>query len=125
VVRSRETAPAPTAEPGDPPSVEGVAEVVDTTTLRVGAVVVHLAGIEWARGGRADDLRRYLGDRRVRCERVEDSSEYRCRVGDQDLSRVVLYNGGARAEHGAAPELRDAEAAAREARRGVWAAQAP
>ena len=42
--------------------VSGVPEVIDTTTLKIGDEVVHLYGVEWARGGNADQLRSYLGD---------------------------------------------------------------
>ena len=67
-------------------------------------------------------LTNYLADRPVRCEPA-DARGYRCTVGGQDLSRVVLFNGGARAAFDAPPALKDAEARARDARRGVWASQ--
>jgi endonuclease YncB( thermonuclease family) len=111
-------APPPSARA--PASVEGTADVIDTVTLRIGGRVVRLYATEWARGGKAEDLTAYLAGRQVRCEPVEAVDTYRCRAGEQDLSRVVLFNGGARAAFDAPPELKDAEEKAKGARRGVW-----
>ena len=56
----------------------------------------------------------------VACEPVGGGSEHRCRVDDQDLSRVVLYNGGGRATANATPELLALDQQARSARVGIW-----
>jgi penicillin-binding protein 1A len=56
----------------------------------------------------------------VACEPAADSSDYRCRVDDQDLSRVVLFNGGGRVAANATPELRALEQQARSTRVGIW-----
>jgi penicillin-binding protein 1A len=45
---------------------------------------------------------------------------YRCRVDDQDLSELILFNGGGRATADAPAELRAAEERAREMRAGFW-----
>jgi endonuclease YncB( thermonuclease family) len=103
-----------------PTPIEGPAEIIDTTTLRVSGRTIRLYGTEWARGGRSQDLTDYVSGRPVHCDPIERSEAYRCRVGNQDLSRVVLFNGGARATFDAPPELKDAEEQARAARRGVW-----
>ena len=58
---------------------------------------------------------------RVICEPAAGGNAYRCRVGDQDLSRVVLYNGGGRATADASEELKTAEQQARSQRTGIWA----
>src|ERR1044072_1945701 len=56
-------------EPETRPSVlEGIPDVVDTVTLRLGRSVVRLYGIEWARGGRVEELSNYLNGRQVKCE---------------------------------------------------------
>jgi hypothetical protein len=102
------------------PSVSGVPEVIDTTTLKIGDEVVHLYGVEWARGGNADQLRSYLGDRVVSCRQVSDAQAHRCEVDGRDLSVVVLFNGGARATPQAPAEFRTAEQYARLEGRGVW-----
>jgi len=102
------------------PLVSGVPEVIDTTTLKIGDEVVHLYGVEWARGGNADQLRSYLGDRVVSCRQVTDAQAHRCEVDGRDLSVVVLFNGGARATPQAPAEFRTAEQYARLEGRGVW-----
>jgi endonuclease YncB( thermonuclease family) len=51
---------------------------------------------------------------------VEGSSSYRCTVNGQDLSRVVLFNGGGRTNAEATPELLRAEDHARDGKLGVW-----
>jgi endonuclease YncB( thermonuclease family) len=97
-----------------------VPEVVDTVTLRLEGRIVKLFGVEWARGGQQDDLVNYLRNRQVECRIVEGSVSYRCIVDGQDLSRVVLYNGGGRTTAEATQELLQAEDRARDQRLGVW-----
>ena len=58
--------------------------------------------------------------REVVCEPAGNGNDYRCRVDDQDLSRVVLFNGGGRATANASAELRALEQQARSARVGIW-----
>jgi endonuclease YncB( thermonuclease family) len=59
----------------------------------------------------------------VICEPAADADYHRCRVGERDLSEAVLFNGGGRTTIDADPALREAEAAAREAGRGIWEAR--
>ncbi len=54
------------------------------------------------------------------CEPLESNDVYRCQVGGQDLSRVVLFNGGGKPTAEATPELKAAADKARESRLGVW-----
>jgi endonuclease YncB( thermonuclease family) len=104
--------------------VRGVAEVLDTTTLNIQGQVVRLFGVEWVRGaGDPDDLARYLRGREVACEPAGATKTHRCEVGGQDLSRVVLFNGGGRATQDATPELRAAEEHAKSAKLGLWSDQ--
>jgi endonuclease YncB( thermonuclease family) len=112
--------PSSSATQTGPTPVDGPAEVVDTTTLRIGGKTIRLYGTEWARGGKAEDLKAYLSGRRIHCDRIAGNDVYRCHSGEQDLSRVVLFNGGARASFDAPAEFKDAEAQARAAKRGVW-----
>lgn len=100
--------------------IRGVAGVQNSATLEIQGRVVRLYGVEGTRGRPARELRRYLGRREVVCEPVSGGNEHRCRVDDQDLSRVVLYNGGGRATASATPELRALDQQARSARVGVW-----
>jgi penicillin-binding protein 1A len=100
--------------------IRGVPVVQNTGMLEVQGRMVRLVGVEGARGRAARDFRRYLGNREVACEPAGSGSDYRCRVDDQDLSRVVLFNGGGRATANATPELRALEQQARSARAGIW-----
>jgi penicillin-binding protein 1A len=100
--------------------IRGVPVVQNTGMLEIQGRVVRLFGVEGARGRVVRDLRRYLGSREVACEPAGSGSEYRCRVDDQDLSRVVLFNGGGRAAANATPELRTLEQQARSTRVGIW-----
>lgn len=109
----------------NPSALTGVPEIIDTATLQLQGKIVRLMGVEWTRGaGEPDDLARYLRGRSVSCEPVKPSSEqHRCNVDGQDLSKVVLYNGGGRATSDATPELLAAEAHARSTRTGLWGRQ--
>jgi endonuclease YncB( thermonuclease family) len=109
-----------TSNPSAPDPVRGVPEVIDTTTLKIGDEVLHLHGIEWARGGNADQLRSYLGNREVVCRAIPESPTHRCEVEGRDLSVVVLFNGGARATPQASADLLAAEQYARSGGKGVW-----
>lgn len=101
--------------------LRGVPDVIDTATLSLEGEVVRLFGVEWAPGaGKPEDLTRYLQGREVICEPAGGNDTYRCKVGDQDLSRVILYNGGGQPTPEATPELRAAADKAREAKIGVW-----
>ncbi|WP_132255511.1 nuclease [Methylobacterium segetis] len=106
--------------PANPNEISGPAEVIDTATLRVGGTLVRLFGVEWVRGGQADDLTRYLAGRAVTCLPVTGSQNVLCQVEGRDLSEVVLFNGGGRASPEATPDLVAAEDHARSERLGVW-----
>lgn len=116
--------PAPAEEPQRPvrpDEISGATEVIDTATLRVGGKLVRLFGVEWVRGGQADELTRYLAGRSVTCQPVAGSEARLCNVDGRDLSEVVLFNGGGRASPEATPDLVAAEDHARSERLGVWA----
>jgi 1A family penicillin-binding protein len=100
--------------------IRGVPVVQSTGVLEIDGRMVRLFGVEGTRGRAARDFKRYLGSREVACEPAAGSGDYRCRVGDQDLSRVVLFNGGGRATANATPELRALEQQARSTRVGIW-----
>lgn len=123
---STEMPPAETERPPEPEprkaanALVGVPEVIDTATLRVGGKVVRLFGVEWVRGGQADELSKYLRKRSVTCQPAPGSSAYICTVEGRDLSEVVLFNGGGRASSEATPDLAAAEDHARTERLGVW-----
>jgi 1A family penicillin-binding protein len=102
------------------PVIRGVPIVQNTGTLELQGRVIRLFGVEGTRGRAARDFRRYLGRREVTCEPAGSGNEYRCRVDNQDLSRVVLFNGGGRATPSASAELRALDQQARAARVGIW-----
>ena len=87
--------------------------------LEIQGRIVRLFGVEGERGRAVREFRRYLGNREVVCEPA-GGNDYRCRVDDQDLSRVVLFNGGGRASANASAELRALEQQARSSRVGIW-----
>ena len=117
---------ADTVEMPDPPpapaanAITGKAEVIDTATVRVAGKLMHLFGVEWVRGGQADELTKYLAGRPVSCTPVPGSENVSCTVEGRDLSEVVLFNGGGRASPEASPELVAAEDHARTEHIGVW-----
>jgi endonuclease YncB( thermonuclease family) len=78
-----------------------------------------LVGVEGMNGRIARGLGRFLRRHEVICEPAS-AQEHRCRVGDQDLSEIILFNGGGRATADAPQELRAAEERAREMRAGLW-----
>jgi endonuclease YncB( thermonuclease family) len=112
---------APDTNGTDAAPARGVPEVLDTATLYLQGKIVRLYGIEWARGaGEPEELSRYLKGREVVCRPTDSPESYRCEVDGQDLSKVVLYNGGGKATSDAPPELVAAQARAQSARIGVW-----
>ena len=113
---------APTPPVASPAArVRGFASVRDTATLDVEGQDIRLAGIEGLGGRAARDLARYIRRRPVACEPDPETPQtHRCIVQGQDLARVILFNGGARASPDAPADLREAEEQAREAGVGVW-----
>jgi len=104
--------------------LRGVPGVLDTTTLSLEGRIVRLFGVEWARGaGDPDDLAKYIRGREVACSPAPARETFRCQVEGQDLSRVILYNGGGRATQDATPDLKAAEEQARSRSVGVWGDQ--
>lgn len=103
-----------------PNAVTGQAQVIDTATLRLNGKLVRLFGVEWVRGGQAEELTRYINNRAVTCQPVPGSENQLCQIEGRDLSEVVLFNGGGRASPEATPELVAAEDHARSERLGVW-----
>lgn len=105
-------------EPGEP-FLRGRPWLVDTGSLRFGARLIRLAGVEGRGEPYVDAMRRYIAGREVVCQPF-DAAAFRCEVGGYDLSEVVLFNGGGRALADAPPELLAAEQEARHGRVGIW-----
>jgi membrane peptidoglycan carboxypeptidase len=106
---------------GTDAGARGTADVVDMATLVVRGRKIQLEGIlgdDDRRAVRA--LVRFLRRREVICEPSDTPEHYRCNVDGQNLSQVILSNGGARATPDASAELLAAEDEARSARLGIW-----
>lgn len=117
--------------------------VIDGATLRLDQQVVRLRGVSAPARGRlchgadghafdcgaaaADGLAGLVRHRDVECRmQGRDAAGFAqgmCAAGGAELNRAVIAAGWARAERGL-PELGAAEAEARAARRGLWAAAA-
>jgi penicillin-binding protein 1A len=102
-----------------PQGLRGVPRVLDTGTLLLNGTTVRLSGVEGQGGQRVYDLVRYLSGREVACQPVE-RGQYHCKLGEYDLGEAVVLNGAGRAAANAPERLREAEAKARTAGRGIW-----
>jgi penicillin-binding protein 1A len=112
--------------PASPPAnsdagARGVADVLDTATLAIRGRRFQLEGIVGDDDRRAlRALARFLRRREVVCVSAPTAERYRCNVDGQNLSEIILSNGGARATPDAPAELLAAEDEARSARIGIW-----
>ncbi|MBV9637577.1 MAG: PBP1A family penicillin-binding protein [Methylobacteriaceae bacterium] len=105
-----------------PGALTGVPIVLDTATLAIDGRAIRLLGVDGLNGNAARDLSRYIRQRQVICAPSSSGSElYRCSIDGRDLSTVVLFNGGGRANGDAPADLKTAEGAARAAGTGIWA----
>jgi 1A family penicillin-binding protein len=126
VAEERPAVPPMAAKPATlteavPQLLRGVPQVVDTGTLLLDGATVQLSGVEGEPGPAVSDLARYIRGREIACQPVErGATQYRCKLGEYDLSEAVVLNGAGRAAANAPERLRDAEAQARSAGRGIW-----
>jgi membrane peptidoglycan carboxypeptidase len=126
VARRNSDTPGPANAPsavvtGGEGGVRGGADVIDTATLTVRGRKILLEGVLADDDRRAvRSLARFLRRREVICEPTGSPERYRCSVEGQNLSEVILSNGGARATQDASAELLAAEDEARSARLGIW-----
>jgi len=93
---------------------------MDTGTLVIRGTIVRLEGIQGERGSLARQLARFLRRREVICAPSDALGLQRCRIGNYNLSAIILAAGGGRATPDASEELQAAEDQARSARLGVW-----
>jgi 1A family penicillin-binding protein len=113
------------AAPASPQAVDagarGPADVLDTATLLIRGRPFQLEGIVGDTDRRAlRALARFLRRREVVCVNGPTPERARCNVDGQNLSEIILSNGGARATPDAPAELLAAEDEARSARLGIW-----
>ncbi len=118
VARADPEGAAPPAPEGT--ILRGAPEVMDTGTLVIRGTMVRLEGIQGERGNVARQLARFLRRREVICAPSDTPGLQRCRIGNYNLSAIILAAGGGRATPGASEELQAAEDQARSARLGVW-----
>lgn len=101
--------------------LRGQADVVDTSTLAIRGRRIQLEGIATDGDRRASRaLARFLRRRDVICEPGSQPDRYRCNIDGQDLSQIILSNGGGRATPDAPANLLAAEDEARSGRIGIW-----
>lgn len=108
-------------------ALQGTAQVLSTALIVVAGQRVALAHVAGVEGTQASGLAAFIARNggTVSCEPVAPGAAMRCRTADgTDLAEAALFNGGARVRDGAPESYRAAERAAREARRGIWAAPA-
>ena len=106
---------------GSDAGARGSADVVDMATLAIRGRKIQLEGILGDDDRRAvRSLARFLRRREVICEPSGLADRYRCNVDGQNLSELILSNGGARAAPDAPAGLLAAEDEARSARVGIW-----
>lgn len=109
------------AAAGSDPGARGAAVVLDTATLAIRGRRIQLEGILGDDDRRVvRPLARFLRRREVICAPSGAPERYRCSVDGQNLSELILSNGGARATPDAPAELLAAEDEARSARLGIW-----
>ncbi|TNC14358.1 PBP1A family penicillin-binding protein [Methylobacterium terricola] len=106
-------------DPTGRPVLRGTPAVVDTGTLDFDGRTVRLVGVDGLSGRNARELGRYLRRRDVACAPA-DGGAYRCSLDGQDLSELILFNGGGRASADATPDLLAAEEQARSNRIWIW-----
>jgi endonuclease YncB( thermonuclease family) len=98
-------------------------KVIDTAKLQAGDTTVSLYGIEGMTGASAQGLQGFLaaGDGHVNCQ-AQASSGFVCLTADgTNVAQVALVNGAAKTTPDAPDSYRQQEAAAQDARRGIWA----
>lgn len=118
---------------GEPTVIEGPAQVVDGGTLAVDGKTLRIAGmvapgprqkcldgnLPWLCGAAArQHLAKLIDGRPVRCETVAPGRA-QCRTGELDLAAAMVRDGWAVADRDG-EAYRELEAAARQARRGLW-----
>ncbi|GAC1328233.1 MAG: PBP1A family penicillin-binding protein [Beijerinckiaceae bacterium] len=112
---------APASPPAQATTLRGTASVVDTATLELGGRTIKLLGVEGTNNTRSiRDFERFLRRGDIECQPEATPGVYRCALQGQDLSELVLFNGGGRASPDATANLLTAEEQARSARVGLW-----
>ena len=105
-----------------PDDVSGVAQVVDTATIKIGTQKIALFGIEGIGGVYSKQLQSLIDvkGKKLDCRRTDE--KYVCDLpGGLDVGEAAILNGAARPGPDASPEYLQKAAAAKAAGRGIWA----
>jgi len=127
------------AIPAGAETFRGQARVIDALTLEVAGAVLQLQGIAAPSPGAPCEMRGVTRDcgalaatqlmdltfgAEIACTPLATAAKgprpARCAAAGYDLATGMVHSGWARALPGAAPALRETEARARAARRGLW-----
>ena len=99
-------------------------KVIDTAKLQSGETTVSLYGVEGLTGASAQGLQGFLSnesDSHLSCQ-AQTNPGFVCLTADgTNVAQVALVNGAAKTTPDAPDSYRQQEAAAQDARRGVWA----
>jgi hypothetical protein len=110
-----------TPAPELPPTVSGVAQVVDTADLVVDGQPVKLAGITGQGGIYAAQLQSMISAQGAQVQCTLQGNAYVCMLPNGlDIARTALWNGGADVAIDASDDYRAQADAARAARKGIW-----
>jgi endonuclease YncB( thermonuclease family) len=122
----QQPAPAPGAvasAPAPEPVTLDHPKVIDTAKLQAGDTTVSLYGIEGIAGASAQGLQGFIGsgNGQVNCQ-AQATTGFVCLMADgTNVAQVALVNGAAKTTPDAPDSYREQEAAAQDARRGIWA----
>lgn len=111
--------PIPVASTAPKDSITGIPKVLDTGTLSIRSFIINLLGVNGAQEPYTTNFSGYIRAREVNCTR-QQGDEFKCFLGDVDLSELVLLNGAARAKGNAPEYLKAAEQKARDKATGIW-----
>jgi 1A family penicillin-binding protein len=100
--------------------VHGTPQIVDTGTLVINGVTVHLSGVIGEGGEYVDNLAYFIRGRDVTCVPAPGDGKFRCFVGRQDLADAIIRGGAGRAAEDADAVLQAGEQRARAYHRGIW-----
>ncbi|HEY4172655.1 MAG TPA: hypothetical protein VGM42_06465, partial [Rhodopila sp.] len=123
IVAQPASPPPPAVEP-EPVKLDHP-KVVDTAKLQAGETTVSLSGIEGLTGASAQGLQGFLSnenDSHLTCQAQTTAQGFVCLTADgTNVAQVALVNGAAKTSPDAPDSYRQQEAAAQDARRGIWA----
>jgi endonuclease YncB( thermonuclease family) len=121
-VAEQPAASSPPAVASEPVTLDHP-KVIDTAKLQSGETTVSLSGIEGLAGASAQALQGFLstGDGHVTCQ-PQSTPGFVCLTADgTNVAQEALINGAAKTTPDAPDAYRKQEAAAQDARRGIWA----